>query len=148
MKKILILLLTLFLSANVFAQRMDKKKLKALKIAHITEQLNLTEKEAQAFWPIYNANEDAKEKLQLATQQKHMNRDFESLTEDEAKKMIEDHFKREEAQLKQERAYFLKLNKVLSAKKILILKRADHTFKRRMIKEFRERHKERNKRKP
>lgn len=146
MKKILIPLLTLLLSVNVFAQRLDKKKLKALKIAHITEQLNLTEEEAQAFWPIYNANEDAREKQQLATQKKHMNKDFESLTEDEAKKMIEDHFKREEALLKQEKAYFLKLNKVLSAKKILILKRADHSFKRRMIKEFRERHKRSKKR--
>ena len=32
--------------------------IKALKVAHITEKLDLTEKEAQQFWPIYNAYDE------------------------------------------------------------------------------------------
>ena len=51
------------MSINSFAQKHDKEKIKALKVAHITEQLDLTAKEAQAFWPVYNANEEAHYKL-------------------------------------------------------------------------------------
>ena len=34
--------------------RRTKEKIKALKVAHITNELDLTSKEAQQFWPIYN----------------------------------------------------------------------------------------------
>jgi len=63
-KTLKVLILTLFVSASVFAQRPDREKIKVLKIAHITEQLDLTKVEAQKFWPIYNAHEDARNKLQ------------------------------------------------------------------------------------
>ena len=62
-KKILIPVFALLLSVNLYAQKPNKEKVKALKVAHITEQLDLTAKEAQAFWPVYNTNEEANDKL-------------------------------------------------------------------------------------
>jgi hypothetical protein len=57
MKK-LILSLMIFSSTLVMAQQPDgadySKRLEALKIAFITEKLNLSSDEAQKFWPIYN----------------------------------------------------------------------------------------------
>ncbi len=38
--------------------RPDKDKIKSLKIAFITERLDLSTKEAQTFWPIYNEYEE------------------------------------------------------------------------------------------
>ena len=64
MKKLIILSLLCFLTFTAFAQHDEKReRVKALKIAFITEQLNLTETEAQKFWPIYNAFEDNNNKL-------------------------------------------------------------------------------------
>ena len=49
------LIITLLLTMNVVAQSPEKReRIKALKVAFITEKLELTESEAQKFWPIYN----------------------------------------------------------------------------------------------
>lgn len=60
MKKIL-LILTLFFATGmaVLAQDGDKRnpgggRIDALKIAYLTQKLNLSTEEAQKFWPIYN----------------------------------------------------------------------------------------------
>ena len=59
MKRIITLLL-LFIAFQVgFAQKHEKRnKIKALKTAHITSELNLSSKEAEKFWPIYNASQE------------------------------------------------------------------------------------------
>ena len=63
MKKIISVLCALALvGAVAFAQKPEKKgdkeqwreKVRAEQVALITEELNLTEAEAQAFWPVYN----------------------------------------------------------------------------------------------
>ena len=142
MKKITFPILALLLSLSVTAQKFDRSKLKALKIAHITEQLDLTEKEAQAFWPIYNANEEAKDKMRSSFIEKRFE-NLEELSEAEAKVHLDEMIKMEEAKLNLDKQYQEKLLKVLSAKKILKLMEADRSFRRKMIQEFRERHKDR-----
>jgi hypothetical protein len=53
------LIITLLLTMNVVAQSPEKReRIKALKVAFITEKLELTESEAQKFWPIYNTFEE------------------------------------------------------------------------------------------
>ena len=62
MKKIISVLLTAMLvSGLAFAQKNGKKdpeqwreKVRAEQVGFITSELNLTESEAQAFWPVYN----------------------------------------------------------------------------------------------
>ena len=65
MTKKLIPILILFISVSAFAQRGEKmnERIKAQKIAFITEKLSLTSEEAQEFWPIYNEIEAKKETL-------------------------------------------------------------------------------------
>ena len=64
MKKLIPLLL-LFISFSSFAQRngIIKERIKAQKVAFITEQLSLTSEEAQGFWPIYNEFEETTDKI-------------------------------------------------------------------------------------
>lgn len=53
MKKILLILLLSFVTkATLLAQ--DANMAEAIKIAYLTKQLNLSQEEAQKFWPIYN----------------------------------------------------------------------------------------------
>ena len=62
MKKIIsVLALAMLLGVAAFAQKKDEKKddawrekMRAEQVAFITQELNLTEAEAQQFWPVYN----------------------------------------------------------------------------------------------
>ncbi|WP_340154759.1 hypothetical protein [uncultured Winogradskyella sp.] len=76
-KTIFTVLLTLFVTTSIFAQRPDREKIKTLKIAHITEQLDLSKSEAEKFWPIYNANEEAKDKLRTESSNRRKEKMFE-----------------------------------------------------------------------
>jgi len=54
----------LFLSLTINSQeRTSRKKIKVLKVAFITEKLDLSEKEAVKFWPIYNKFEKIRSRL-------------------------------------------------------------------------------------
>ena len=140
MKTLQILLLTLFVSASVFAQRPDREKIKALKIAHITEHVDLTKDEAQKFWPIYNANEEAEQKLRLKSGEKRKERKPEELSENEAKILLLDMLEIEKEKQELHSKLVNDLLKFLPAKKIIALMRAERSFKRKMLQEFKSRH--------
>ena len=136
MKTPIIYLITFLLSFSALAQ--DKlEKIRALKVAHITEQLDLTKEEAEAFWPIYNAHEEEKHKLFESSKAKRKDLNIEKLTEKEAEDLLKEMQTNEEAKLKSEKAFIEKLTKVISYKKIVKLMHAERTFKRKMIEEFR-----------
>ncbi len=140
MKIIETLILTLFVSASVFAQRPDRKKIKALKIAHITEQLDLTEAEAQKFWPVYNANEEAEGKLRARSNEKRKEKNPEDLSESEAKTLLLDMVSIERERVELRSVMLNNLLKILPAKKIIALLQAERSFKRKMIEEYKKRH--------
>ncbi|WP_195870621.1 sensor of ECF-type sigma factor [Winogradskyella marina] len=139
-KTLQLILLALFVSANAFAQRIDKNKIKALKIAHITEQMNLTEAEAQKFWPIYNANEDAEDKLkeQSTIRRKSINPD--ELSESEAKSLLLNMEKIEKQKVELHSKMLSELLDVLPAKKIIKLYQAERSFKQKLFEEYKKRH--------
>ena len=58
MKKLILPILILFICTSVWAQRPTPERIKAQKVAFITNQLDLSAKESQEFWPIYNAFEE------------------------------------------------------------------------------------------
>lgn len=65
MKKFLLFLFTLssFLMVNAQKKGNGEEKIKALKIAFITQKLDLKASEAQRFWPVYNLYEEEVIKL-------------------------------------------------------------------------------------
>jgi Spy/CpxP family protein refolding chaperone len=90
--KSLFLVFFLFISASFFAQRKDgdkRSQIKALKVAYITTELNLTSDESSKFWPIFNAFEDK----QIAIRKENMllfknKSQTEELSEREASNLI------------------------------------------------------------
>ncbi|MDA0177012.1 MULTISPECIES: sensor of ECF-type sigma factor [Mesoflavibacter] len=141
MKTSIILFFSILFSITSIAQ--DKReKLKALKVAHITEQLNLTTKEAENFWPIYNAHEDEKHKIYESSLAKRKEINIEKLSEKEAESLLKEMQDFEEAKLKSEKNLVDKLSKIISYKKIVKLMHAERTFKRKIIEEYRGRHRE------
>jgi hypothetical protein len=139
-KTLKLLILTLFISVNVFAQRPDREKIKALKIAHITEQLDLSKDEAQKFWPIYNANEKAEQNLRVKSSERKKENTPANLTENEAKTLLLDMVSMENKKVELRSKMMNDLLEILPAKKIIVLLQTEKSFKRKMLQEFKSRH--------
>ncbi|MBT8297047.1 MAG: hypothetical protein HKP42_07465 [Maribacter sp.] len=140
-KNILIVLFLLFTTTLMFGQRRpDKEKIKSLKVAYITEQLNLSSKEAQAFWPIYNAHE---EKMESLNQQERTGifgkvRDMDALDASEVEELLDDLMALQEAKQKANLQFLRDIRTVISAKKTFVLLKTENGFKRRLLQQYRQ----------
>lgn len=141
MKTTYIVTFALFFSIFSFAQKLDKEKIEALKIAHITSELNLTEKQAQVFWPIYNEKEATEDQLREKSFGIR-NKNTADLTETEAKSLLLDILEIEKQKQQLHAKFVNDLLQIMPAKKIIMLHQAERSFKRKMIEQFKLRHKE------
>ncbi len=139
-KTLKILLITLFVSASLFAQRPNREKIKTLKIAHITEQLDLSKDEAQKFWPVYNAYEESENKLRARFNKMSKEAKPEAFAESEAKVLLLNMMKLDKERVELRSKKLDDLLNVLPAKKIIKLVQAEKSFKRKMLQEFKSRH--------
>ena len=83
-----ILLLTLILFSTISFSQDKHEQIQALKVALITEEMNLSEIEAQKFWPIYNAFEEKNSQLRKDSREKRKSIDFETISDSEAKTLL------------------------------------------------------------
>ncbi|MCX7549088.1 hypothetical protein OS188_14115 [Xanthomarina sp. F1114] len=139
MKHFSILILFISLSLNTFGQDKDEK-IKALKTAYITEQLNLTKAEAEKFWPIYNAFEIEKNILKDEAHKDRSDVDYSKITEAEANSLLDEMIALNNRRSNIYNNLIIDLKKVISAKKIVLLKEAEYNFKKKMFEEYRKRH--------
>ena len=138
--KTIITLLVVSLSLQVFSQDNDRREhIKALKVAFLTEQLELTPSEAQKFWPVYNAFEEQEQVLRKENYKKRKETNVDLLSEQEAKKMIEDMISTEKKKQELRENFIKDLQKFLSSKKIIKLKIAEDQFNKKMFEELKKR---------
>jgi len=145
MKKLVLVLF--IISAVVYAQKPkgtgqgqgpNHEKMKALKTAHITDQLDLTSAEAEKFWPIYNEF-DAK-LMELRNKQrgefKGKLRDgaVNQLSDKEANEMIDKMLDMKTKELTYRKELVANLRGVIPPQKIIKLHRAEESFKRMLLK--------------
>lgn len=141
MKKYITILLVCFgFLAGIAQNGGGKEKIKKLKIAYFTENLNLTSEEAQQFWPVYNAYDDKNLELRVTGFHKIKNKvkDMEQMSESEAVKILARLEKIEDEMHENKKALMKKLKKILPAKKIIRLKKAERDFNRKLMKQFRD----------
>ena len=140
-KNILVVLFLLFSTTLMFGQRRpDKEKIKSLKVAYITERMNLTSSEAQEFWPIYNAHE---EKMESFREQERSGiyskiRDMETLNDNEVERLLEDLIALQESKQNANSQFLKDIRTVISAKKTFILLKTENGFKRRLLQQYRQ----------
>lgn len=139
MNKVILLVLVLVTTVS-FGQRGNREKIKSLKIAFITDRLELTGTEAEKFWPVYNSYEVQRESLRQKERSeiREKIKDVQTLSETEAKNLLKQftEFKATEEELNTD--YLNDIKKVLSAKKTLLLLSSEEEFKRRLLKQYRQ----------
>lgn len=138
MNKLFITVLLLFTTLS-FAQDRSREKIKALKVAYLTEHLELTSEEAQEFWPVYNEYESKRNELRKKqwVEIKSKLKEVGSLNEQEAQSLLSAYLKIEEEEEELEKDFLNNVSKVISAKKTLLLMRSEEDFKRQLIKQYR-----------
>ncbi len=133
--------LLLFLTVASFAQdRPDREKIKALKVAFITERLDLSSKEAQLFWPIYNEHESNMEDIRVKewSQVRYKIKQASTLSEQEADDLLGLYTALEKEKQDSYKRLFSKLKDVLSSKKTLLLIQSEDDFKRKLMQMYRQ----------
>ncbi len=86
----------------------------------VATNMNLSDAESEAFWPVYNQFEAAvravnDKRVKVLTQ---LARDFETLTDEQAVDLLEEHFKFQQERVKVRKSYMKKFKKVLSGKQL------------------------------
>ncbi len=150
MSKKLIPLLVLLISLSAFAQRSGKMndRIKAQKIAFITEKLDLTSDEAAKFWPIYNAFEKRREKIKTEDLRavKVKMRDDPNMSDSEADRLLKKLIKAENDLHDAKLTLVKELKTAISSKKIIRLRAAEDEFNRALLRRLKEMREKRDKR--
>lgn len=140
-------LVSVFLTLTAIAQPARKQeRIKALRVAYISDKLQLTQDEAQKFWPIFNAF-DAKQ-AEVRLQKKVLNlklrpENRQSISDADMSKLLLESENIDKS-LQENRKQFIKsLQGVLPVQKILILKQLEDEFKQQLMQQIKNRRKER-----
>ncbi|HRH62802.1 MAG TPA: hypothetical protein PLI68_05695 [Bacteroidia bacterium] len=151
MKKIQLLLPTLLLVSSIaLAQpgqvdKMNKgerkEKVEAMKIAYLTNKLELTPTEAQQFWPVFNEFEA---KIQAIRQNRRKDSregqdNLDQLSDKEVETLIDSEVAFRQKELDVMKEYHSKFKAVLPIRKVAKLYRAQEDFKRELLKKIQER---------
>ena len=146
MKKLVLILF--LVSTGIYAQGPNHDKIKAYKTAHITQKLNLTSAEAEVFWPVYNAFDKKlmtlrkNERTEISL--KIRNGGIDSLTDEEANILIDKMLAMKTTELEYRKELAKELRKVISPKKIIMLHKAEESFKKILLERLRERRGQKN----
>ncbi len=99
-----------------------RDKVAADKKLVVSTAMELTESEAKAFWPVYEAFQKDLHKIndEIATLITSFAKEYtaKSLTDDKAKKLLDYYFAIEDRELKLRKSYIPKLSKVLPGRKV------------------------------
>lgn len=120
-------------------RRMIIERMEAQRVAHITNVLQLSSKEAELFWPLYNEFKEKERSIRQGMNQ--MVRDkqsIESMSKEEAIQLINRSFLSEEQQLANKKKYFQKMMEVIPPQKVALIPAAEQSFREQVVRRFSE----------
>lgn len=143
MKRLLQIVLLIVCVLPAFAQEVDpddeiqvdkkaKEKINAARVAYITERLKLTPEEAEKFWPVYREFVEKRQGLRKQyREQKKSGANEQTLID------LDLEIKQQELDL--EKDYSGRLQKIVSAQKLITLRQAEGDFRRMLIRQIQQR---------
>ncbi len=150
MKKPIILLIITFFAYSAFAQNEPPREQKShtyqqiqsAKIAFFTTEIQLTPKEAEEFWPLYNEYWREREMLMRRTQESMRVitayvKDGSPKTEPELVKLMGVYISNLTEEGSIHKIYFDKFYKILPVEKVARIYIAEEQFRMKMIRQFR-----------
>lgn len=147
-RKILLLLLLLSFSLHAQDDFKDKKEqVKAMKVAFLTSELNLTSQEAEKFWPLYNAYDNKQFEIRhdkMRAFKSKMNGDaLNKMNEKDASILLNQMESADEELFWLRKKFTKSLRTILPAVKILKLKKSEDDFYRKLLQQYGDRGKKR-----
>ncbi len=139
MKKLYTILFVLFAMVHsTFAQGNRKEDIEKFRKEYFTRQLNLTADEAKKFWPIYNEMQVEMQKLhkEKRARMRNIREDFESMTDAELEKAINDEMTNRQQELDLDKKYHERYKAILSIRKLALYYRAQEGFKRELLRQI------------
>ncbi len=128
-----IYLLLLLLPTIVAQAQQPKDKIEQYRIAFITKEVDLTVDEAKLFWPLYNKYRDELEAIRASKKVDFNTLDMAKISEEEAEKKAKEIFAMKQSELDIQKKYYVEFKKVITAKKALLLIKADADFKKKLV---------------
>ena len=147
MKLIINVFLILFLAAPAWSQDEDEitrnpkaqEKIKAARIAFITERLELTPEEAERFWPVYREFTNKRMELKQRFEQAKKNPPADKSPEQYNNDLVELGLKLKQEELNIEKDYSRKIMDVVPAQKLMALQKAEDDFRKLLIQQIQQR---------
>lgn len=143
-RKLLPIFLLLF-SVSFYGQaesmKEKREQIKVLKVAFFTTELNLTNTEAEKFWPLYNAFDDKQFELRHQKMRAFMKRmndgSLDKITEKEANLFLAQIQDTEEDLFLIRKKFTQNLRAIIPASKIIKLRKAEEDFNRKLLQQYR-----------
>lgn len=130
--------LTFFILLSFIGHSQDEKrdKIKVLRTAFFTQELQLTSPESEKFWPVYNDYENKMYDLKKVEREevRHIvKKELDNLSDKQAEDLIKkiQQIRDEESELKVELEK--KIMELLGAKRLLRLKKAEYDFHKQLL---------------
>ncbi len=132
--------------AYPFEQRCEQdkehwEKIKARKVAFLSEKMNLTVAESQAFWPLYNEYIEKKDKLLVELYPKLSKEEIDNLmnlSDKEAAEKMDNYFDKQKQFHALEKEYNQKFRKILPEHKVLRMYMAELLFRKELLENLRD----------
>lgn len=117
----------------------QKEKIETYKIGFITQRLDLTSKEAEAFWPVFNKYE--KEIGAIRKTLRELNKNYSNkttVTEQEANEFILENLRLKQLENETLKKYVLEFKKVIPTSKVAKLMSIEQEFKMKLLHQLKE----------
>ena len=107
-----------------------QQRVRAMKIAYMTDRMGLTPDEAQKFWPIYNEYEQEQRKIR---DKYRPAADLSAMPDAELERFVGQHLDMQEEELRLKREYFTRMKRVLPIRKMAIFLQTETEFNRKLL---------------
>ena len=112
-------------------------RVESLRVAFITEKLNLMPEEAKEFWPLYNEYQEKLDGLHPEREERGRP-DYSTMSDEEVEQTLEQEMIRKRKHLELQEEYVDKFKKVLPVRKVAMFMHLDREFKLELMRRMRE----------
>lgn len=138
--KQIILFITIFLSAlSSIAQGDGSGRVRGMRVAYITEKMNLPPEQNARFWGVYNRYLDERASLRRTYRDQFAKNHSGELDNYEANRFVDDNIEYKERDLELSKKYKAELLRVINAQQLAELYQAEREFKQMLIEKLRTR---------